>query len=157
MEHSGTYRRQNGGNCRSRADRSVANVDVLYLAAAGRIVSGLVKRIIALLIAAVFLVATQPGSMAMPATSTHTAMQMTNCCGSQETAKCDHGQPMQKHGSPCKDMANCIGMLNCMTFTAISQSQAAVEPHSLTAPRTWHSFKFEAGITLPPDNPPPIV
>ncbi len=115
------------------------------------------KKFVALLIAAVFLVAVQPGAMAMPATSTHSVMQVTNCC-SQEMANCDRNMPVQKHGTPCKGAANCPGMLKCSAAAAVVPAIGTViPPIVVTGSPLWHLQESGSSLAPQPDNPPPIA
>lgn len=112
------------------------------------------RKLIASLISAILLLAVQPVAFAAPAHSM--SMQMTDCA-SHETTGCDHSMPRQNHGTPCKDMANCLGMVNCVALAAVPHAALAVLPLSSTMSQSWHVNAAGTGITLQPDLPPPIA
>lgn len=116
------------------------------------------KRFVTLLIAAIFLLAVQPGTMAMPVVYSHSMSTHVTHSMSQQNMECDHSMPMQKHGNPCKDMGCCMGMLSCFGIAAAVPGGAAVILQlSLTATQAWPTRDLGLGITLAPDNPPPIA
>jgi hypothetical protein len=107
------------------------------------------RRFVACVVAALFVLAAEPGTMAMNAPMpAHHGMQTGMPC---------HGTIPQKHRSaPCKGMTVCLGMLSCHGMTAHDavpvllpriSSFLAVAPAGLPI----------RGITHRPDNPPPIA
>ncbi|MDE2499878.1 MAG: hypothetical protein KGL56_06755 [Alphaproteobacteria bacterium] len=116
----------------------------------------MVKRLIALLIAAVFLVVVQPGAMAMPTMPPPTSTHMMDC-GSQTIAKCDHNMPMPKQNTPCKNMAVCLGMLNCFAAAIMPANGQMSFPVAAEKPTPWPLRQAGHGLTRQPDNPPPIA
>lgn len=115
------------------------------------------RRIITLLNAVIFLVAVQPGAMAMQAAPSHTIVMHGMDCGSSENVKCDHSMPMQKQGTPCKDMGNCLGMLGCYATAVVPAISQAFLPTAATSSPSWHLQEGGPSLTLQPDNPPPIA
>lgn len=114
------------------------------------------KKLLALLIAAVLLVAVQPGAAAMPVTPAHSSMSMMDC-GSQAIMKCNHCMPMQKHSHPCKDMTSCLGMLNCSMAFVVPVGGYVMVPVAVTRSSSWPLQETGSSLSLRPDNPPPIA
>lgn len=113
------------------------------------------RKALAVLLAVVFMFAVQPVASAMPAH--HVAMVHTMDCCDHGAVKSHHNMPQKGCDTPCKDMANCNGVQSCSTITAIEQfGVAQVTPIRLAA-KPWHAFSIGQGITLRPDNPPPII
>jgi len=119
------------------------------------------RKIVALVAAAILLLATEPAALAMPAAPMHHAMQPAMMqmmgCASHESTGCDQGMPQHDRGVPCKDMANCLGMLSCIALAAVPHNAATIAPHAPTATQSWRLYDIGPGITLQPDNPPPIA
>ena len=119
------------------------------------------RKIVAMVTAAVLLLATEPAALAMPATPMHHTMQPEMMqmmgCASHESMACDHAMPQHERGAPCKDMANCLGMLSCIALAAVPPNAATIAPLALTATQSWRLYDIGPGITLQPDNPPPIA
>jgi hypothetical protein len=113
-----------------------------------------VRTLIANLISAIMVLAVQPVAFAAPSHSM--TMQMTDCA-SHEVAGCDHSMPKQDRSTPCKDMANCLGLLSCVTLAAVLHSAISVQPLASTISQSWHVNAAGSGITLQPDTPPPIA
>ncbi|GAA0533804.1 hypothetical protein GCM10008941_11580 [Rhizomicrobium palustre] len=80
---------------------------------------------------------------------------------------CDHMQMMKaghdcaqhktkEQGSPCKNMAACMGVLGCFGVVAIDfvQVHAFVPARGAAVAITHQSVQ---GLSLRPDNPPPIA
>lgn len=118
-----------------------------------RSTAALARKALTVLVTVVFALAVLPLSNAAPAH--HGGMsQMVDCaahCASKDTA------PQKTHGTPCKDMANCGRVQSCSTLTAIQQSSVAYIAPIKVAAMPWYAFNIEHGITIRPDNPPPIV
>lgn len=118
------------------------------------------RALLSLLVAVVFAIAAEPGAMAMPqphkmAMPTMEMAAMT-ACGMQADAGCDHMKPQKSEQSPCKSMAVCMGLLSCFGIAAI----AADHPFVADAPARLsllRAYQPGFGLTVPPDNPPPIA
>lgn len=118
----------------------------------------LVRTWISLVIAVVFAIAAMPGSMAMSApkpTSSAAPMMMSGmheCCDHAEKAP----QSQDKSQDPCKSMAVCFGLLSCyglaaLPFTAVAMADKTAD----TVPMLRH--QSVSGLSIPPDDPPPIA
>lgn len=114
-----------------------------------------VRKFAAVIMAAVLMLAVEPAALAMPAPHSAT-MLMTNCA-SHETAGCDQSMPKHERGTPCKDMANCLGMLNCLAMAVAPVDAVSVLPLASTHLPSWYARDIGPGITHQPDNPPPIA
>lgn len=113
------------------------------------------RGLVSALVAAVFVIAAEPGVMAMPAP--HAAKQsMTMDCSSQATPGCDHMKPQKDHGTPCKNMAICAGMMSCFGMAAVAADVASLRTAAGQAPVHFVQ-QTPSGLTLQPDNPPPIA
>jgi hypothetical protein len=115
---------------------------------------------ISLVIALVFAIAAMPGAMAMPAPTSHASHSMAvasvkDCCA-QGQSPCQHMKAHKDHGKPCKNMVICLGMLNCFGMGAIDVA-AAAPPVLLQDMPVAISHQTVSGLTLTPDNPPPIA
>lgn len=105
------------------------------------------RTLISALLAALFVIAVEPGAMAMP--SLHHAMS-ASCSG----GACRQMPP--EAPGPCKNMTVCAGMLGCY-------GTAVVTPDILCVPRLTAGLpavplhQAVSGLTLTPDDPPPIV
>jgi hypothetical protein len=109
------------------------------------------RSLISLLVAVVFAIAATPGSMAMPVPH---AMKMD--CASMSAPSCDHMKSHKDQGKPCKNMAVCLGMLSCFGMAAIATqhftfSSVAMSERPLALRQIVH------GLTIPPDDRPPIA
>jgi hypothetical protein len=120
----------------------------------------LVRTWISLVIAVVFAIAAMPGSMAMPApkpmSMSHAAHAMSADCSAHEQAPCDHMKAQKNDGKPCKNMAMCLGLLSCYGMGAVDVAVAAAPVLLETVPVEFVSQTI-SGLTLTPDNPPPIA
>jgi hypothetical protein len=107
------------------------------------------RNLICALVAAAFAVAAQPGAMAMPAAKPATV-------ASAAMPGCDHMKPPAKQNAPCKGMSFCLGMLACygMAVAAVDHPVPVRIASDSPAP---HLDRAAAGLTHPPENPPPIV
>ncbi len=79
------------------------------------------RTFISLFVAVVFTIAATPGSMAMPAPKVmDQSMSMAGMdCSGKTSADCDHMKAHQDQNKPCKNMAACLGMLNCFGMGAV--------------------------------------
>ncbi len=103
------------------------------------------------LLAVVFVLATEPGVMAMPAPAKHT---MTMNCA--DMAGCDHMKLPKDKDAPCKNMALCSGMMSCFGMTAVAVQMPALR--TIVIGSSVHVVPQSLlGLTLQPDNPPPRV
>jgi len=98
------------------------------------------------LLAVVFVIAAEPGVMAMPAKHA-----MTMSC-----PDCNHMQLPKDKEAPCKNMALCSGMVSCFGMTAVAVEMPLLRTATIgssvhVVPQTL------LGLTLQPDNPPPRV
>jgi hypothetical protein len=114
-----------------------------------------VRKFAAVFMAAVLMLAVEPAALAMPAPHSAT-MQMTSGA-SHEAACCDHSMPKHDRGTPCKDMTNCLGMLCCLAMAVAPVDAASLSPLASTLSPSWYVRDLGPGITLQPDNPPPIA
>ncbi len=115
------------------------------------------RALTSLLVAVVFTIAATPGSMAMPAPKTmdqSMSMAGMDCSGK---AGCDHMKAHQDQGKPCKNMAACLGMLNCFGMGAVDVGVASSALPVITEAAVPILHQTVAGLTLRPDNPPPIA
>lgn len=110
------------------------------------------RTLVSLFVAVVFAIAVTPGSMAMPAPQQTMKMD----CASMAAPSCDHTKSHKDHGSPCKSMAACLGMLNCFGMAAVDVAPAARLPMTSDV-HVAISHQTLSGLTLTPDNPPPIA
>lgn len=117
-----------------------------------RMRSSIARKVVALLAAVILVLATEPAAFAMPAP--HSATMQTMHCTSDGMACCDHSTPVR--GMPCNHMAICLGMLNCLAMAIVPVDMATASPVALTLSPFWHLREAGSGITLQPDNPPPI-
>jgi hypothetical protein len=102
------------------------------------------RSVIAAFVAAVFVIAVQPGSMAMPA-------PQTTCDHHGGHAKLPDGKNV-----PCKGMAMCLGMFACYGIAAV-EAHVAVLPQADACRTIVSANEVASGLTHPPDNPPPIA
>jgi hypothetical protein len=109
------------------------------------------RSLISLFIAVVFAIAVTPGSMAMTAPQT---MKMD--CASMAAPSCDHMSSHKDQGKPCKNMAVCLGMLSCFGMAAVDVAHVVRLPVTFDVHVTI-SHQTLSGLTLTPDNPPPIA
>lgn len=109
------------------------------------------RSLVSLFVAVVFAIAVTPGSMAMPAPQT---MKMD--CASMAAPSCDHMKSHKDQGKPCKSMAVCLGMLNCFGMAAVDIAPVARLPVTFDV-HVAISHQAVSGLTLTPDNPPPIA
>ena len=116
----------------------------------------LVRSWISLVIAVVFAITAMPGAMAMPAPkpmSPHAMSGLHECCAQL------HAAPMKAQkdtGKPSKNMAVCFGMMTCYGMGAIDTAVTAA-PMLLQSMPVAIAHQSIAGLTLQPDNPPPIA
>jgi hypothetical protein len=117
---------------------------------------GSFRALVSLFVAVVFAVAATPGSMAMPAAGQH-GMNAAMAMDCSAATACDHMmKPGSEQGQPCKNMAVCLGMLACFGMAAVDTP--AMLP--LPAPANDQmaiAHQNVSGLTLRPENPPPIV
>jgi hypothetical protein len=119
------------------------------------------RGVLSALLALVFFVAAMPGSMAVAHMAKPASPVMTmTCCGDAQMSPspCDHMKVHQDQdqGKPCKNMAQCLGMLNCFGMGAVALAMPVVMMPSRDAPIAF-AHQRVAGFDLQPDNPPPIV
>ncbi|MDE2183991.1 MAG: hypothetical protein KGJ78_13310 [Alphaproteobacteria bacterium] len=115
------------------------------------------RRFVALLIAAIFLLAVQPGAMAMPAATSHPMSNHVAQLMPQGTMACDQSMPMKKQDTQHKDMGCCAGMLNCFGMAVISTDNRAVLHLTAKGSPPWSVQEPGPSLALQPDNPPPIA
>ncbi len=109
------------------------------------------RSLISLFVAMVFAIAVTPGSMAMPA-----SQPMKMDCSSMAASSCDHMNMQKEHGKPCKNMTVCLGMLSCFGMAAVTVAHITPEVVVLDM-RVAIGHQTPGGLTLQPDNPPPIA
>jgi hypothetical protein len=113
------------------------------------------RKALSVLLTVVFALALQPAVSAMPAHQN--AMSHSMDCCDHGAMKDHHGMPQKGCDTPCKDMANCNGVQSCSSITAVQLVSAAPIAPIGAAAKPWQEFSVGRGITLRPDNPPPIV
>lgn len=69
---------------------------------------------------------------------------------------CDHMKLPKDHGTPCKNMAVCAGMMSCFGMAAIAVDHPVLRTTSKQTAVHFHP-QTTLGLTLQPDNPPPIA
>ncbi len=114
----------------------------------------IVRRFLTVVLAVVFAFAA-PLASAAPVHDAHSTHAMH--CGPRAKIKCHHSMPQNGRDAPCKDMANCGGMLNSTSFAAITNDKSPVVGPALAGRQLWQTCDLGTGITLQPDNPPPIA
>lgn len=112
------------------------------------------RTLLSLFVAAVFVIAVTPGSMAMPAPKAmgHAMAGMAHCPYMVPAA----GQTHQDHGKPAKTASVCLGMLSCYAMGALAPMPVAPAP-VLERTEVAITHQSASGLTLQPDNPPPIA
>lgn len=99
---------------------------------------------ISVFLAAVFLFAAQPGTMAMPSAMTATAAH----------------HPVRHHEKtpidPCTNMAVCMGLLACHGLAAVTVDQPVLPQMSVFSPAHVATLA-SVGLTHPPEHRPPIA
>ena len=114
-----------------------------------------VRKVAAVFLAAVLMLAMEPAALAMPAP--HSAAMQTTHLASDGTAGCDQSMPKHERSTPCKHMAVCLGMLNYLAMAVAPADAASVSPLASTHLTSWYVRDLGPGITHQPDNPPPIA
>jgi hypothetical protein len=109
----------------------------------------LLRSLIGVFLALVFVVAAQPGTMAMPA-SGPAAMANASMPG------CDHMQPLKEKEPSHKNTAFCPGMLVCYGMAAVAVEYAAPMQFAVFSPAPQFE-RAAPGLAHPPENPPPIA
>jgi hypothetical protein len=112
------------------------------------------RAMISALVAVVFAIAAEPGVMAMPAAQPQHAMTMS--CADEAMPGCDHMKLPKEKDAPCKNMAFCAGMMSCFGMAAIAVDHPQLRIPSKQAAVHFHP-QTTLGLTLQPDNPPPIA
>jgi hypothetical protein len=110
------------------------------------------SRCIATLVAAIFVIAVEPGAMAMNTPQPASAA----ACGDHAKMACHHHMPQKERKAPCKSMSACLGMLNCFGMAALAADHAALPQIAARAPVPYAHSDGD-GISPLPDNPPPIA
>lgn len=106
------------------------------------------RAVLGAILALVFLVAVMPGTMAMPSPQPPTAAaSMAGHCGHMK---------LKDQNTPCKGMSVCVGLLGCLGLAAIV-SDSPVLHATLTDDHAPAFAVSAAGLTDPPDTPPPIA
>jgi hypothetical protein len=110
------------------------------------------RSLISLFVAVVFAIAVTPGSMAMPAPQQTMKMD----CASMSAPSCDHMKSHKDQGKPCKNMAVCLGMLSCFGMAAIATQHFTFSRLAMNE-RPLVLRQIVSGLTIPPDDRPPIA
>ncbi len=113
------------------------------------------RKFAAVFLAAILMLAVEPAALAMPAPHSATMQAMNH--DSHGAMGCDQSMPTQERGTPCKHMTNCLGMLNCLAMAVAPADAVSVLPRASTRLPSWFVRDIGPGITLQPDNPPPIA
>lgn len=124
-----------------------------------------VRTCLSLMIALVFLIAATPGSMAMPTVpvshdaSASPAMAAMDCCdhAAQSPSKqAPSNKADTDQNSPCKNTAGCLGLLGCAGLAAVPTGHVAMPVLATGAATSWRNQSAN-GLSVPPDDPPPIA
>ncbi len=113
------------------------------------------KKIAAAVMAVFLAVAAEPAAIAVPAHQAP-AVQMMHPM-SHGMPCCDPSIARHKHGTPCKDMGICLCALIGGAAAVIPANVPVTFPLASYRLASWHLHDAGPGITLKPDNPPPIV
>lgn len=111
------------------------------------------RALIGALATVAFIIAAMPGAMAMPAPQGTMQHSMASMAGTASHAH--HMKPMKEQGAPCKNMQICMGMLGCFGMAALTYEAVLPvgAPAGVDAPDLHQTL---AGLTLPPEDRPPI-
>lgn len=117
----------------------------------------LLRKVVAIVVAALFVVAGEPGTMAMSAhrpapapTAASARMSAMSCCRDKTPA------PQKERTNPCKGMVACAGVLGCYGLSAVAPvSDLVLIKH--TPVRIAATPTFARGIVHAPTDPPPIA
>ncbi|MDE2134636.1 MAG: hypothetical protein KGJ49_08555 [Alphaproteobacteria bacterium] len=101
--------------------------------------------------AMVFAIAAEPGTMAMPAPKPAAMASMSHA-----SPACGHMNQQKNQRSPCKGMSVCLGMLNCFGMAVIAAEYPLLPTTAVYATAPYFQ-QTASGLTLQPDNPPPIA
>ena len=112
-----------------------------------------VRKIIALFVTAILVLAVEPGALAMPPVHHSAPMQMMDCAHMAMAPS----HAMQEKSTPCNHMASCLGMLNCLAMAVVPVNAGTALPLASVYSPSWHLNGAGPGITHQPDNPPPIA
>jgi len=120
------------------------------------------RAVLSAVVAVVFAIAAEPGAMAMPAPHHPATMMMdsqradSGAMSCTDMPGCDHMKLPKDKEAPCKSMAVCAGMMGCYGMAAVAVDWPQLRTKGLDAPVHFHP-QTSLGLTLQPDNPPPIV
>jgi hypothetical protein len=112
----------------------------------------ILRGLVAAFIAVAFILAAQPGAMAMPPAQPTNTMSMASTPASAR----NQADQQSKQNSPCKDMSFCLGMLSCYGMAVV----AVDYPAPMQVARfnfTPHFEQMPSSLTHAPENPPPIA
>lgn len=120
-------------------------------------------RWVAFVVAALFLFAAEPNTMAMPVVSAQPSQPVMAPChmAMMSSPMAMVSKPVSPdgaghHPSPCKNMAVCAGLLGCYGVNAIDTA-AGLLFGAARADAPAVTVITAHGITHPPHNPPPIA
>ncbi len=106
------------------------------------------------LVALAFVLALQPGAMAMPAP--HAANPVMAMDQMPMAAPHDRMPSHGKQGTPSKQAGPCLGMLVCYGMAMLAAGCPVFAKVS-TPMRVAHFQDSVSGLTIEPDSPPPIA
>ena len=118
------------------------------------------KRLAAVLLAALLAFSLSSTVMAMP--MPHQAMAQTGMAASKDCAMAGkmaraHTPSQQHRDMPCNCMGNCPDMASCSVAAVLPAPSRVAIPTTIIRHPVWHRLDGRTGITLQPDNPPPIA
>lgn len=116
------------------------------------------RAVLSAVVAVVFAIAVEPGAMAMPAPQQPAVMMdgLAMPCADHAMPGCDHMKLPKDKEAPSKSMAVCAGMMSCFGMAAVAAELPQLRTKVLDAPVPFHP-QTPLGLTLQPDNPPPIA
>ncbi len=110
------------------------------------------RKLVGALVALAFVVAVQPGAMAMPA-----APHTVSASGINQMS-CDHMQHMKTvPHKPNIGTTICPGMLSCAGVSILSVNDCFFVSETIVEEPVPHADEAVPSLTLQPDNPPPIA
>jgi len=119
------------------------------------------RAVLSALLAVVFVIAAEPGAMAMPPMVSQKMMVMDgkamDCCDHDKPHSQKNSDSQKDSGTPCKSMAACAGMLSCFGIAAIIDEHSSQVRTSVLYGAIGFPQAVTQGLTLQPDNPPPIA
>lgn len=118
------------------------------------------KRFVAVFVTVLMTLSLSSTVMAMPAP--HQTMAQASTAASNDCAMAGkmarmQAKAQQHPGMPCNCMGNCPDMASCSVAAVLPVLSRVVVPTAMARLPVWRRFDERPGITLQPDNPPPIA